>query len=233
MNPIHKEKYVLSMDTYGHFTIDQNKPKLEKNKRNIRITAVVQMLVGAIFIGSVIVLKQSNMFIFTVFALMLIATGVHGFIVKYNKYDKQIWANIENSYNGREYGDNWFEVKFFEDHLKYLVGGNTDELHYNDFAQFFETEHYFCIHFITGDLLIFNPDCNKAKIRDIILSFRKKGESETAEVAEAVYTVKEPDLEEKLEAAEERIEEKLENIEDKIEAKLDAVEDKIEEIIEG
>ena len=55
MNPIHKEKYVLSKDTYGNFTIDQNKPKLESNKRKIRITAVVQMLVGSVFIGSVIV----------------------------------------------------------------------------------------------------------------------------------------------------------------------------------
>lgn len=184
MNPIHKEKYVLSKDTFGNFTIDQNKPKLESNKRKIRITAVVQMLVGSIFIGSVIVLKQPNMFIFCVFALMLIATGIHGFTIKYKNYDKLIWKNIESSYEGREYGDNWFEVKFFEDHLKYIVGGNTDELHYNDFTQFFETEHYFCIHFITGDLLIFNPDCAKETIRDIILSFRKKGEEAPAEIAE-------------------------------------------------
>ena len=153
------------------------------------------MLVGAIFIGSVIVLKQPNMFVFCAFALMLIGTGVHGYVVKYPKYDKLIWANIEKSYEGREYGDNWFEVKFFEDHLKYLVGGNTDELHYNDFSQFFETEHYFCIHFITGDLLIFNPDCDKEKIKDIILSFRKKGE----ETAQELPAAEEPTMEEKTE----------------------------------
>ena len=199
MNPIHKEKYVLSKDTYGNFTIDQNKPKLESNKRKIRITAVVQMLVGSIFIGSVIVMKQSNMFLFCAFALMLIATGIHGFTVKYKNYDKLIWKNIESSYEGREYGDNWFEVKFFEDHLKYIVGGNTDELHYNDFTQFFETEHYFCIHFITGDLLIFNPDCEKETIKDIILSFRKKGEEAPAEIAE-VKEVKEETVEATVEA---------------------------------
>ena len=200
MNPIHKEKYVLSKDTYGNFTIDQNKPKLEINKRKIRITAVVQMLVGSIFIGSVIVLKQPNMFLFCAFALMLIGTGVHGFTVKYKNYDKLIWKNIENSYEGREYGDNWFEVKFFEDHLKYIVGGNTDELHYNDFTQFFETEHYFCIHFITGDLLIFNPDCEKEKIKDIILSFRKKGEEATAEIAENAEEIAEETVEASVEA---------------------------------
>ena len=199
MNPIHKEKYVLSKDTYGNFTIDQNKPKLESNRRKIRITAVVQMLVGSIFIGSVIVMKQSNMFLFCAFALMLIATGIHGFTVKYKNYDKLIWKNIESSYEGREYGDNWFEVKFFEDHLKYIVGGNTDELHYNDFTQFFETEHYFCIHFITGDLLIFNPDCEKETIKDIILSFRKKGEEAPAEIAESAE-VKEETVEETVEA---------------------------------
>jgi len=183
MNPIHKEKYVLSKETFGNFTIDQNKPKLERNKRNIKITAFVQMIVGIVFIASVIILKQTGMFIFSFFALMMIGVGIHGLKVKYPKYDKQIWENIEKSYEGRGYGDNWFEVKFFEDHLKYLVGGNTDELHYNDFTQFFETEHYFCIHFITGDLLIFNPDCEKEKIKDIILSFRKKGE-QPAEIAQ-------------------------------------------------
>lgn len=185
MNPIHKEKYVLSQDTYGHFTIDQNKPKLTKNKRMIKITAIVQIVVGTLFVASVLATGQSGMFVFSIFALIMIVLGVHGLMVKYPKYDKQIWENIKSSYEGRQYGDNWFEVKFFEDRLKYLVGGNADELLYNDFTQFFETEHYFCIHFITGDLLIFNPDCNKEKIKDIIVSYRKKGE-ETEEAVQEI-----------------------------------------------
>ncbi|MBQ7284088.1 MAG: hypothetical protein IJW74_04460, partial [Oscillospiraceae bacterium] len=133
MNPLHKEKYVLSKEAFGNFTIDQNKAKLDKNKRNIRLTAFVQIIVGLIFIASVIVMKQKDMFIFTAFAVIIIFVGIHGLKVKYPKYDKQIWENIEKSYDGRGYGDNWFEVKFYEDHLRYTVGGNLDELHYNDF----------------------------------------------------------------------------------------------------
>ena len=182
MNPIHKEKYILSKETYGYVTIEQNKPKIDKNKAMIKLTAWIQIIVGVVFIASSIILKQTNMFVFSIFAVVLIGVGIYGLKTKGKKYDKQIWENVEKSYNGREYGENWFEVKFFEDHLKYLVGSNTDELHYNDFNQFFESENYFCAHFNTGDLLIFNPDCNKEKIKEIIFSFRKKGE--TAEIAE-------------------------------------------------
>ena len=195
MNPLHKEKYVLAKETFGHVTIDQHKAKLDKNKAGIKLTAIVQIIVGLIFIGSVIVLKQTNLFIFTVFAVGLVGVGIHGLKVKYPKYDKQIWESIEKTYNAREYGDNWFEVKFYEDHMKYLVGGNTDELHYNDFANYYETENYFCMHFITGDLIIFNPDCNKEKIKEIVTSYRKKGEETAVEaVAETTETVTEQDM---------------------------------------
>ena len=173
MNPLHKEKYILSKDTFGHVTLNQHKPTIERNKRNIKVTAFVQMIVGIIFIASVFILKQTNMFVFTVFAFGLIGVGIHGLKVKYPKYDKQVWESIEKTYNAREYGENWFEVKFFEDHLKYLVGTNGDELMYNEFAQFFESENYFCMHFITGDLIIFNPDCNKEKIKEIVNGYSK------------------------------------------------------------
>ena len=191
MNPLHKEKYVLSKETFGYVTIDQNKPQLEKNKRNIRLTSWIQIIVGTIFIGAVIVLKQKDMFVFTALAAMLIGVGIFGVKTKGKKYDKQIWENIEKTYNAREYGDNWFEVKFFEDHLKYLVGGNTDELSYTDFNQFFETANYFCLHFITGDLLTFNPDCNKEKIKEIITAYRKKGLEEAEEAKEEESIVEE------------------------------------------
>ncbi|MBE6877939.1 MAG: hypothetical protein E7488_02070 [Ruminococcaceae bacterium] len=175
MNPIHKEKYILSKDAYGHFTLDQNKQKLDAKKRGIKLTAWVQIIVGIVFIASVIVLKQSGMFIFSAFAVMMIFVGIHGLRIKYPRYDKQIWQNIENSYEGKGYDQCWFDVKFYEDHLKYLAGENIDELNYSEFIGSFENEHYFGIHFITGDLILFNPDCNREKIKTVINDYRKKG----------------------------------------------------------
>lgn len=176
MNPVYKEKYVLSEETFGYFTIDQNKPKLDKNKRSIKIAALVKIIGGILLIISSLVTKQSSLLFLGGFSVFMIGFGIYDIWVKLPKYDKQIWENVKNSYKGRQYGENWFEVKFYDDHLRYLVGGNTDDLYYSDFNQFFETEHYFCIHFLTGDLIIFNPDCNREKIKDIIISCRKKGE---------------------------------------------------------
>ena len=178
MQPVYKEKYVLSKDAFGYFTIDQNKAKLDKNKRMIKFTAWVQIIVAVVFIAATIFTKERNLFVFSIMAIAMLGIGIYGLKVKYPKYDKQIWENIDSSYNGRGYGDSWFEVKFYQDHLKYNVGDNIDELHYNDFHAFYENEHYFCLHFITGDLIMFNPDCNREKIKDIILSYRKKGENE-------------------------------------------------------
>lgn len=188
MNPIHKEKYILTKDTYGHFTVDQNKDKLDAKKRGIKLTAWVQIIVGIVFIASVIVLRQSNMFIFTAFAAIMVGVGIHGLKVKYPRYDKQIWENIVSSWEGKGYDKCWFDVKFYEDHLKYMAGENIDELNYSEFIGSFENEHYFGIHFITGDLILFNPDCNKEKIKDIINSYRKKGleEAEKEAAAESV-----------------------------------------------
>ncbi|MBQ6896864.1 MAG: hypothetical protein IJN69_06620 [Oscillospiraceae bacterium] len=189
MHPIHKEKYILSKDTYGHFTVDQNKQKIEAKKRGIKLTAWVQIIVGVLFIASVIILKQTNMFVFTVFAVIMIIVGIHGLKKKYPDYDKQIWKNIETSWQGKGYDQCWFDVKFYEDHLKYLAGENIDELNYTDYIGCFENEHYFGIHFVTGDLILFNPDCNREKIKEIITSYRKKGlEEEIKEKAEEAVT---------------------------------------------
>ena len=192
MNPIHKEKYILSKETYGRFTVEQNKDKLAAKKRGIKLTAWVQILAGVLFIAASIFTKQTGMFVFTVFAVVMIFIGIHGLKKKYPNYDKQIWENIENSWKGKGFDTNWFEIKFFEDHMKYIAGENIDELCYTDFLNFYETENYFAMHFVTGDLILFNPDCNKERIKEIITDYRKKGveeaqaEEAVAEVAETV-----------------------------------------------
>ena len=39
MNPIHKEKYILSKETYGKFTLEQNKTKILAKKQVVVLTA--------------------------------------------------------------------------------------------------------------------------------------------------------------------------------------------------
>ena len=193
MNPIHKEKYILSKETYGKFTLEQNKAKILAKKRGIKLTAWVQILSGVLFIAALLFTKQTGMFVFSIFAVIMVIIGIHGLKKKYPNYDNQIWQNIENSWQGKGFDQNWFEIKFFEDRMKYIAGENIDELCYTDFINFYETEDYFAMHFITGDLILFNPDCNKEKIRGIIADYKAKAAQEantiaeeTAETAEAV-----------------------------------------------
>ncbi len=114
MNPVYKEKYVLSEETFGYFTIDQNKPKLDKNKRSIKIAALVKIIGGILLIISSLVTKQSSLLFLGGFSVFMIGFGIYDIWVKLPKYDKQIWENVKNSYKGRQYGENWFEVKFYD-----------------------------------------------------------------------------------------------------------------------
>lgn len=175
MHPIHKEKYILSREAYGQFNMDQNKEKIEKNRNNSKITSVIQIIVGVVFLIAMFVTKQSNLFVFSVFAVVLIVMGVINFKNRPLKYDKQVKESLDRSYENGKYGEYYFDVKFYEDKLTYLVGGNNQELSYSEFLQYFETEQYFGIHFMSGDVIIFNPECNKVKIKEIIRNSRTKG----------------------------------------------------------
>ena len=164
-------EFEMDMGNSGLSRGVQNKEKLDTKKRGIKLTAWVQIVVGIVFIASVIILKQKNMFIFSFFALMLAGAGVHGLKVKYPRYDKQIWENIEKSWEGKGYDQCWFD-----------------------------NEHYFGIHFVTGDLILFNPDCNKERIKEIITSYRKKGleEAEKEAAAESVTEEMIEDMQEEI-----------------------------------
>ena len=124
---------------------------------------------------------NGNLFVFCVFAVFMVGAGIHGLVTKYPDYEKKIWANIETSYKGKGFEDSWFEIKFFEDEMQYTIGENIDRASYSDFYRFMDEEKYFGLHFITGDLILFNPDCNREKIKEIITASRKKGEQAAAE----------------------------------------------------
>lgn len=173
MNPLHKEKYILSFDSYAAFNADTSKAKIEKNKRGLKTASYFQIGAGGLFIISMIFTKEKNMFVFTVFAVLLVIYGLYGLLVKVKKYDGQVEQSLKNSYEKAGFKNSFFDVKFYEDCLKYTVSDNTDTLNYTDFAKFYDEEKYFALHFTTGDVIVFNPDCNKEKIKQIILSYVK------------------------------------------------------------
>ncbi len=201
MHPIHKEKYILSREAFGKFNYDQKKAEIEKNRNNSKVTSVLQMIVGIIFIIAMFITKQQGLFVFSVFAVILIIVGAVNFKRRPLKYDKQVEESLDRAYENGGYGESYFDVKFYEDKMTYLVGGNNKELSYSDFYQFFDTESYFGVHFITGDAVIFNPDCDKIKIKDIIKTSRTKGaveEEKTANAAEDMMDTAVEDMAEEI-----------------------------------
>ncbi len=201
MHPIHKEKYILSKEAFKSFNYDQKKAEIEKNRNNSRISPVIQMIVGLAFIIALFITKQQGLFVFSIFAVILIAVGAVNFKKRPLKYDKQVEESLDRAYENGGYGESYFDVKFYEDKMTYLVGGNNQELRYSEFLQYFETEKYFGVHFMTGDVVIFNPECDKVKIKDIIRESRTKGiveEEKTANAAEDMMDTAVEDMAEEI-----------------------------------
>ena len=189
MHPVHKEKYILSKEAFRSFNYDQKKAEIEKNRSNSRISAVIQMLVGVAFIIALLITKQQGLFVFSVFAVILIAVGAVNFKTRPVKYDRQVSESLDRAYENGRYGECYFDVKFYEDKMTYLVGGNSQELSYREFLQFFDTENYFGVHFHSGDVVIFNPECDRVKIKDIIKTCLTKGDEAEENEANTVEDV--------------------------------------------
>ncbi len=179
MNPIYKEKYILTPEAFNGFNLDSKKAQIEKNINNIKITALIQVFVGAIFIiasMASIISGEHSLFVFNVFALIVMFWGGYSLKTKPKKYQKQVEESLKKAYENGRYGECFFDIKFFEDKLSYMVGGKNDELFYSEFAKFYDSEKYFAIHFTSGDVIIFNPDCDREKIKNIIIGYRTKGD---------------------------------------------------------
>lgn len=172
MDPIIQENYILTKDSYFGFTLDQNKKALDKNRKGIKITSYFQIIVGVLFIVSMVFSGQKIGILYIVLAAALIVTGFSG-SMRIKGYEKKITASLEKSYETREYGKNLFNVKFFEDKLSYTVGDQSGELSYDDFSACYEGENYFATHFETGEVLIYNRTCNIKRIQEILEGYKE------------------------------------------------------------
>lgn len=176
MNPIYKEKYILTPEAFNAFNLDSKRAQINKNITNIKVTAIIQVVVGALFILASIITRQPGLFVFNIFAVIVMFFGGYSLKTKPQKYQKQVEDSLKKAYENGRYGECFFDVKFFEDKLSYMVGGRNDELFYSEFARFYDEEKYFAVHFTSGDVIIFNSDCDRQKIKDIIVGYRTKGE---------------------------------------------------------
>ncbi len=113
MNLIHKEKYILKPETFNAFNIDAKKTQINKNINSIKVTALIQIFVGAIFIIASIVTKQNSLFVFNVFAVIVMFWGGYSLKTKPAKYQKQLEQSLETAYKNGRYGECFFDVKFF------------------------------------------------------------------------------------------------------------------------
>ena len=64
------------------------------------------------------------------------------------------------------------EVSWDDDTLfkEYFAGIET-EMQYITFRKYYEAEKYFAIYFATGEIVIFNGNCKKDKIKEIICGY--------------------------------------------------------------
>lgn len=171
MNLLLLEEYILSKESYFGFTKDQNKKIIDKNKKNIRVLSLLQVLFGMIFLVVMLIsMKDASPFLILL-ATALAATGLMG-KSRLNKYEKKLDASLDENYNSRMYSDNPFTVKFFDSYVTYKVGQQSGKLDYDNFAACYDGQTYFAIHFTSGDLIIFNKECEIKKIHDILVGYK-------------------------------------------------------------
>lgn len=173
--PIFIEKYILSKESYFAFTTAQNKASIEKNKKRIKVTSYIQIIVGLLFLASTFITKQRVNMIFYILAAITVGTGLFG-KKRLSDYEKKIQESLEKGYEVRRFGQCEFKVSFFEDKLIYTIDGKNVTLLYTDFYNAYEGEEFFVIHFITGDAIIFNKDCDRKRILSTIQDGKSKME---------------------------------------------------------
>ena len=182
MYPLHKEKYVISIETFYNFTYDRHTDIFKKEKRSHMINALA-MFVAAIvtfivYLTSDKVKGDAVWFILPIVFVILCAT----YIMRYNRADGQVVNKINLDYKNRGYAEKYHSVKFYEDRLEYVCGENKDEISYKNFRKFYEGKAYFAIYFTTGELVLMSDKCNVEKIKGIFASYKENLVKESEEV---------------------------------------------------
>ncbi len=171
MYPIHKEKYYLTGDTFHTFMRDRLAKDLNKEKNMYKRMAVVLFFLAVV--TTVVGLTKDSVKGDLVWAIMPVLLAVIGLtnIRKLKQADKGLDMKIIRDYTDHKYEKQQIEVKFYEDKLTMKQADTESEMQYITFKKYYEAEKYFAIYFTTGDIVIFNGNCKREKIKEIIGGF--------------------------------------------------------------
>ena len=175
MYPLHKEKYYLTGETFHSFMRDRLEKDLKKEKNGYKLMAIAMFIVTVVVLGMIIFGPNQDLkndFVWMVMPIVLIFLGISN-INKMKSADRGLDKKIIKDYTENQYEKNQLDVKFYEDKLVYKKGEVTEEHEYNSFKKFYEGEKYFAIYFQTGQIVIFNANCKKDKIKEIIENYAK------------------------------------------------------------
>ena len=171
MHPLHKEKYYLTGDTFHTFMRDRLTKDLNKEKNMYKRMAVVLFFLAVV--TTVVGLTKDSVKGDLVWAIMPVLLAVIGLtnIRKLKQADKGLDNKIIRDYTENQYAKQQIDVKFFEDKLVMKKGETESEMQYITFKKYYEAEKYFAVYFTTGEIVIFNGNCKREKIKEIIGGF--------------------------------------------------------------
>ena len=173
--PIHKEKYYLTGETFHSFMRDRLANDLKKEKNGYKLMAIAMFIVCAVVIGLMLFSVNTTLkddFVWMVLPVVFVFLGISN-INKMRSAERGIDKKIIMDYTNQKYEKYQMDVKFYEDKVCWKKGETEEEIDYNSFKKFYESEKYFAVYFNTGDIIIFNPNCKRDKIKEIINGYLK------------------------------------------------------------
>lgn len=181
MYPIHKEKYIVSEETFFNFMYDRLEGDLKKEKRQHLMYAILMFVVGVV-VFAVTLLSESvkGDFVWSVLPIVFLILCA-SFVLKYNKAYSVLAKKILTDYNNKKYAEKYYTLKFYEDKMSYSFGEEKEEFSYGSLKKFYEGKSYFALYFNTGDLVLMSDKCNTEKVKEIFAGYKESLVSKSEE----------------------------------------------------
>ena len=171
MHPLHKEKYYLTGDTFHTFMRDRLEKDLKKEQNQYkRMAAVLFFLAVAVAVIAFTRDSVKGDLVWSIIPVLLAVIGLTN-IKKLKQAEKGLDMKIIRDYTDHKYEKQQIEVKFYEDKLTTKQADKESEMQYITFKKYYEAEKYFAVYFTTGEIVIFNGNCKREKIKEIIGGF--------------------------------------------------------------
>jgi len=173
MYPIHKEKYYLTGETFHSFMRDRLDADLKKEQKGYKLMALAMIIVAVVVLGVMFFGPNKDLkndFVWMVLPIVFVFLSISNYN-KMRQAERGLDKKIIKDYSEQKFEKYQNDVKFYEDKIVYKRGEKEEELEYSTFRKFYESEKYLAIYFTTGEIVIFNPNCKKEKIKEIINNY--------------------------------------------------------------